>query len=103
MYVYIHIYAIAIPSSPPQDISVIPLSSTAFMVTWNISDLNYIYTVMWTNLNTSVMNDFKVQDSIYNSYNVTRLSNDTNYNVSVTAENMCGNNTSTPITVYGKY
>ena len=58
---------------------------------------------MWTNLNTSVMNNFTVQDSEINSYTVTGLSDDASCNVGVTAENMCGNNTSTPITVYSKY
>ena len=38
-----------------------------------------------------------------NSYTVTGLSGDVNYNVSVAAVNMCGMMTSDPVTVYGKY
>ena len=37
-----------------------------------------------------------------NSYTVTGLSGDVNYNVSVAAVNMCGVNTSDPVTVYGE-
>ena len=72
------------------------------MITWNISDPNYNYTVIWTNLNTGVMDSYTVQDN-ENSHIVTGLSYNTNCVVSMTAVNMCGNKTSDPITVYGKY
>ena len=36
------------------------------------------------------------------SYMVTRLNGIDNYNVSVTANNLCGMNVSDPVTVYGK-
>ena len=92
------------------------------MITWNMSDPNYDYTAIWTNLNTSMMYDCTVQDNgsscdatdssvMYNclvqdneiSCIITDLSDVANYNVSVAAVNMCGNKTSDPITVYGKY
>ena len=102
LFTYIFIHPIALPSSLPQNISVTPLSSTSFMITWNMSDPNYNYTVIWTNLNTGVMDSYAVQDN-ENSHIVTGLSDNTNYVVSMTAVNMCGNKTSDPITVYGKY
>ena len=67
-----------------------------------MSDPNYNYTVIWTNLNTGVMDSYAVQDN-ENSHIVTGLSDNTNYVVSMTAVNICGNKTSDPITVYGKY
>ena len=111
-----------LPSSSPQGISVIPLSSTSFMITWSMFDSNYDYVVIWTNLNTSETcsctfqdngNSCDVTDSsvMYNcslqdneiSCNVTDLSDDANYVVSVAVVNVCGNITSNPITVYCKY
>ena len=102
LFTYIFIHLIALPSSLPQNISVTPLSSTSFMITWNMYDPNYNYTVIWTNLNTGVMDSYAVQDN-ENSHIVTGLSDNTNYVVSMTAVNMCGNEISDPITVYGKY
>ena len=98
---YTCIYTTAVPTSPPSITSVTSLSNTSFTVNWTISDPNYSYTVIWTNLITGVMNSFTVPENI-NSYTVTGLSDDTNYNVSVAAVNMCGDKTSDPITVYGK-
>ena len=80
---------------------VTPLSNTSFTVTWTISDHNYSYTVIWTNLNTGVMNSFTVPENT-NSYNVTGLSDHDNYNVSVAIVGVCGMITSDPIIVYGK-
>ena len=81
--------------------SVTPLSNTSFTVNWTISDPNYSYTVIWTNLNTGVMDSFTVPENT-NSYTVTGLSDNDNYNVSVTAVGVCGMITSDSITVYGK-
>ena len=89
-----------LPSNPPKVMSVIPLSSTSFTVTWTNSDPTYDYTVIWTNLNTGVMNNFTVPENL-NSYTVTGLSETDHYNVSVAAVDVCGNKTSDPITVYG--
>ena len=113
LFTYVFIHPIALPSSP-QDISVTPLSNTSFMITWNMSDTNYSYTVIWTNLNNCSncnVADLNVNGSVINctvqhneiSCNVSGLSDDANYNVSVAAVNVCGNKTSDPITVYGKY
>ena len=124
LFTYVFIHPIVLPSSP-QDISVTPLSNTSFMITWNMSDTNYNYTMIWTNLNTGVMYDCTIRDngnncnvadlnvdaSVMNctvqhneiSCNVRGLSDGANYNVSVAAVNVCGNKTSDPITVYGKY
>ena len=78
-----------------------PLSNTSFTVNWTISDHNYSYTVIWTNLNTGVMNSFTVSENT-NSYTVTGLSDNDNYNVSVVIVGVCGMITSDPMIVYGK-
>ena len=87
------------PSNPPI-ITVIPLSNTSFTVNWTISDPNYSYTVIWTNINTGVVDNITVPENT-NSYTVTGLSVNDNYNVSVVIVGVCGIMTSDPITVYG--
>ena len=94
-------YAIGLPTSPPQVTAVTPLSDTSFTVNWTISDPSYSYTVIWTNIHTGVMDSFTVPEDT-NSYTVTGLSDNDNYNVSITAVGMCGMITSDSITVYGK-
>ena len=72
-------------------------------VNWTSSVPNYNYTVIWTNLHTGVMYNRTVPGNT-NSYTVTGLSGDANYNVSVAAVNKCGMiATSDPVTVYGEY
>ena len=71
-------------------------NDTSFTVTWTSSDLNYSYTVNWTNLNTGVMESYTVVENT-NSYIVTGL-NDTIYTVTVTATGECGMRTSDPVT-----
>ena len=66
-----------------------------------MSDPSYNYTVIWTNLSTGVMDSSTVPEDT-NSYTVTGLSDNDNYNVSITAVGVCGMITSDPITVYGK-
>ena len=83
-------------------ISVQPLTSTSFTFNWVPSDPNYNYTVIWTNLHTGVMYNRTVPGNT-NSYIVTGLSDDVNYNVSVAAVNRCGMMTSDPVTAYGEY
>ncbi|XP_065910485.1 uncharacterized protein [Dysidea avara] len=80
-------------------ISVQPLTSTSFTFNWVPSDPNYNYTVIWTNLHTGVMYNRTVPGNT-NSYIVTGLSDDVNYNVSVAAVNRCGMMTSDPVTAY---
>ena len=87
------------PSSAPT-ITVTSLSDTSFTVNWTISDPNYSYTVIWTNINTGVVNSITVPENT-NSYTVTGLSVNDNYNVSVAIVGVCGMMTSDPITVYG--
>ena len=96
---YTFVYTTDLPINPPSITSVTPLSSTSFTVNWIISDPNYSYTVVWTNLNTGVIDSFTVAENT-NGYTVTGLSDNANYNVTV--NNMCGNKTSDPFTVYGK-
>ena len=87
-----------LPSSPPNITTVTPLNDTSFTVNWTISDPNYSYTVICTNLNTNVMTNFTVPENT-NSYTVTGLitglmtglSDNDNYIVQVAAVNMCGN------------
>ena len=79
------------------------MSNTSFTVNWIISaDPNYSYTVIWTNLNTGVMDSYTVAENT-NSYIVTGLSDNDNYNVTITAVGVCGMIiTSDPVTVYGE-
>ena len=59
--------------------------------------------MIWTNLNTGVMDSYTVAENT-NSYNVTGLSDNDNYNVTITAVGVCGMIiTSDPVTVYGEY
>ena len=89
------------PNYVPTIVKVLPLSSTSFTVNWTSPVLNNNYTVIWTNLHTGVMYNRTVPGNT-NSYTVTGLSGDVNYNVSVAAVNMCGMMTSDPVTVYGE-
>ena len=93
-------YYVGLPSIPPVTTAT-PLSSTSFTVNWIISDPNYSYTVILTNINTGVVDSFTVAENT-NSYTVTGLSDNDNYNVSVAIVGVCGMITSDPITVYGK-
>ena len=86
----------------PNITSVQQLSSTSFTVNWIPSDPNYNYTLLWTNLHTGVMYNRTVPGNT-NSYTVTGLSGDVNYDVSVAAVNKCGMNISDPpVTVFGE-
>ena len=78
------------------------LSNTSFTVNWIMSDPNYSYTVTWTNLNTGVMDSYTVAENT-NSYTVTGLSDNDNYNVTITAVGVCGMIASDPVTVYGEH
>ena len=95
-------YYVGLPSIPPVTTAT-PLSNTSFTVNWTISDPNYSYTVILTNINTGVhvVDSFTVAENT-NSYTVTGLSDNDNYNVSVAIVGVCGMITSDPITVYGK-
>ena len=57
--------------------------------------------MIWTNLNTGVMDSYTVTENT-NSYTVTGLSDNDNYNVTITAVGVCGMITSDPVTVYGE-
>ena len=92
-------YILGLPSPPVTTVT--PLSNTSFTINWMPSDLDFNYTVMWTNLNTAVVDSFTVSENT-NSYTVTGLSDTDNYNVNVTAVGECGVMVSDPITVYGK-
>ena len=127
MFIYIYIYT-------PHSISIKfttkyfsnNIEQYIIMITWSVSDPNYDYTVILTNLNTGVMYSCTIQDNENgcvvtdlnvdasvmsctfqdneNNCSIKNLSVDANYNVSVAAVNVCGNKTSDPITVYnGKY
>ena len=93
-----------LPLNPPDGIIVTPLSNTSFTIAWARSDPTYNYTVIWSNLNTGVMESFTVPENM-NGYTVTGLRGTYNYNVSVAAVGTCGNKTSDPIPIngYGKY
>ena len=74
------------------------MSNTSFSVTWALSDPDYNYTVIWTNLNTSMMSNYAVPQNT-SSCIVTGLSDIYNYSVSIAAVGVCGLTTSDPITV----
>ena len=95
------LYPLGLPSRPPQVTAVTPLTSRSFTVTWTILDTSYSCRVILTNLRTGVINSSTVPENT-NSYTVTGLSENDNYNVSITAVGVCGMITSDPITVYGK-
>ena len=79
-----------------------PLNSTSFTVSWTITDPHYNYMIIWTNLRTGVKHNIMVSENI-TDYTVTGLNGVDNYNVSVTANNLCGlMMTSDSITVYSK-
>ena len=78
------------------------LNSTSFTVSWTIIDPDHNYIVTWTNLHTGMMEDNETVPENASSYMVTTLNGIDNYNVSVTANNLCGMNVSDPVTVYGK-
>ena len=82
-------------------VTVTPLSSASFTVSWTITDPDHNYIITWTNLRTGMMDNMTVSE-ITNSYIVTGLSGMDNYNATVTANNSCGMMMSDPITVYGK-
>ncbi|XP_065911289.1 uncharacterized protein [Dysidea avara] len=85
----------------PVIIEVTSINSSMFTIYWTSSVVNANYTVIWTNLHTGVMYNRTVPGNT-NSYTVTGLSGDVNYNVSVAAVNRCGMMTSDPVTVYEK-
>ena len=96
-------YTVSAYPESPVNISVIFLNSTSFTVNWTISDPSYNYTVIWTNLNTDVVNSFTVPENT-NSYTVAGLSVNTTYNVSISFVDVCGMMiTSNTITVNSKY
>ena len=82
-------------------VTVTPLSSRSFNVSWTTTDPDHNYIITWTNLRTGMINNMTVSENT-NSYTVTGLSGMDNYNVTVTANNSCGMMMSNPITVYGK-
>ena len=84
------------------NIAVTPLNNSSFTINWTISNPNHSYTVIWTNLNTSVMDSFTVPQNT-NSYIVTGLSDNYTYNVSIATMDVCGTITSDPITVNSEY
>ena len=93
---------VGLPSSPPQVTALKICSSTSFTVSWIIIiDPDHNYIVTWISLHSGVMDSSTVPENT-NSYTVTGLSDNDNYNVSITAVGVCGMITSDPIIVYGK-
>ena len=88
---------VGLPFSSPIVHMVTPLSNGSIFVNWTISNPDYNHTVIWTNLNTSVMSNYTVPRNT-NSYIITALIVNAYYNVSVAAIGVCGMMTSDPIT-----
>ena len=90
------------PDVVPVIIEVTSINSSMFTIYWTSSVVNDNYTVIWTNLHTGVKYN-RIVPGNTNSYTVTGLSGDVNYDVSVAAVNRCGMMaTSDPVTVYGE-
>ena len=91
-------------TSSPSITEVIPLSNTSFVVNWIISNPKYSYILItWTNIHSGVAEgSSSIPKDTTNSYTVTGLNDSVNYNVSVTAVDVCEMKTSDPITVYGE-
>ena len=77
------------------------LNTRSFTVNWKIINPSHKYIVTWTNLLTGIKSNMTVAENT-SSYTVTGLSGIDNYNVTVTANNLCGMMMSDPTTVYGK-
>ena len=82
-------------------VTVTPLSSTSFTISWTITNPDHNYIIAWTNLRTDVVDKMTVVENT-SSYTVTGLIGINNYNVTVTVNNSCGMMMSDPITVYSK-
>ena len=89
-------------SGLPANITISSLINGSFTINWTISDPSYNYIVIWTNLNTGVLDSFTAPKNTHN-YTVTRLSDNDNYAVSIATVDVCGMMiTSDPITICGK-
>ena len=100
---YVHYQVLLYITAPPMTaptVTVTPMSSTSFTVSWTITNPDYNYIITWTNLGTGIKSNVTVAENT-NSYTVTGLSGMDNYNVTVTANNSCGMMISDPNTVYG--
>ena len=90
----------------PTNITVSSLINGSVTVNWTISDPSYNYTLIWTNLNTGVLDSFTAPQNTntYTAYIiVTGLSDNDNYAVSIATVDVCGMMiTSDPITICGK-
>ena len=95
-------YALCSHSGLPANITVLSLINGSVTINWTISDPSYNYTVIWTNLNTGVINSFTVPQNT-NNYTVKGLSDNDDYAVSIATVDVCGMMiTSDPITICGK-
>ena len=95
-------YVLCLHSGLPGNITISSLINGSFTINWTILDPSYSYTVIWTNLNTGVVDSFTAPQSI-NSYTVTELSDNDDYAVSIATVDVCRMMiTSDPITIYGK-
>ena len=89
--------------SNPTNITVSSLIDGSFAVNWTITDPSYSYTMIWTNLHTSVINSFTAPLNTNYYIIITGLSDNVNYAVSIATVDMCGVIiTSDPITICGK-
>ena len=95
---------VALPLSKPINVSIIIPNNTSFTVVWTVPDpnYNYNYTVIVTNLNTNMMTNHTVMGNQEPSYSVAGFDQTENFKVSVATVNVCGENRSDPITVFGK-
>ena len=82
------IHFLELPSNPPT-VTVVRCNNTVCTVYWIASDPAQNFIVMWIDLNTNVTNRSADLGNT-NSYKITKLSINMEYNVSVTAVDMCG-------------
>ena len=79
------------------------LNNLSYTVNWMMTDPDYNYNVTWTNLCTGEVEGNRTVTEDFNSVRVAGLNGVDDYNIRVTAYNLCGMMMSDPITAYGNF
>ena len=83
------IHFLELPSNPPT-VTEVQCSNTVCTVYWTASDPAQNFIVKWIDLSTNYMMNRSADLGNTNSYSFTKLSINMEYNVSVTAVDVCG-------------
>ena len=93
----------AAPMTAPNITGITPLSNTSFIVNWTITDPDHIYIMTLINMSSDRMDSMSMTVTGSTSIHMaTGLDGDSNYTVSVTANNSCGMMMNDSVTVYGR-